>query len=129
MRLLNIMVIAALILAASFVYKIKFDSTLQAERVAKLRSELRRERDATARLRAEWARLDTPGRIQGLSDRHLALKPVRSTQFDSFDALPVRPPQLPPMPADDPIARMLAPAAPEATGSIRSPNIAPGAAR
>ena len=37
MRLLNILVIGALILAASFVYKIKFDSTLQAERVAKLR--------------------------------------------------------------------------------------------
>ena len=34
MRLLNILVIGALILAASFVYKIKFDSTLQAERVA-----------------------------------------------------------------------------------------------
>ena len=40
MRLLNILVIGALILAASFVYKIKFDSTLQAERVAKLRGEL-----------------------------------------------------------------------------------------
>ena len=60
MRLLNILVIGALILAASFVYKIKFDSTLQAERVAKLRGELRRERSAIATLRAEWARLDTP---------------------------------------------------------------------
>ena len=48
MRLVNILVIGALILAASFVYKIKFDSTLQAERVAKLRGELRRERDAIA---------------------------------------------------------------------------------
>ena len=37
MRLVNILVIAALILAASFVYKIKFDSTLQAERVANFR--------------------------------------------------------------------------------------------
>ena len=34
MRLLNILVIGALIVAASYVYKIKFDSTLQAERVA-----------------------------------------------------------------------------------------------
>ena len=49
MRLLNILVIAALILAASFVYKIKFDSTLQAERVGKVAAELRRERtDLTA---------------------------------------------------------------------------------
>jgi len=46
MRLLNIVVIGALILAASFVYKIKFDSTLQAERVGKVATELRRERNA-----------------------------------------------------------------------------------
>ena len=85
MRLLNIFVIAALILAASVVYKIKFDSTLQAERVAKLAGELRRERDAIAALRAEWAKLDTPGRIQGLAARHLALQPIVPTQFDSLD--------------------------------------------
>lgn len=113
MRLLNILVIAVLILSASFVYKIKFDSTLQAERVAKLRGELRRERDATARLRAEWARLDTPERIQGLAERHLKLKAIQATQFDRFDALPERP--LPPQPAADPIAGIIAP---DTTGSV-----------
>lgn len=124
MRLLNILVIAALILAASFVYKIKFDSTLQAERVAKLRGELRRERDITARLRAEWAKLDTPARIQGLADRHLKLRPIQSTQFDSLDTLPERPPMAAPKAVEDPIASILKPApppallAPEATGSI-----------
>ena len=91
MRLLHIFVIGALILAASFVYKIKFDSTLQAERVAKLAGQLRRERDAIASLRAEWAKLDTPGRIQGLAFRHLALRPMLPTQFDNLDRLPERP--------------------------------------
>ena len=91
MRLLNIFVIGALILAASFVYKIKFDSTLQAERVAKVAGQLRRERDAIATLRAEWAKLDTPGRIQGLADRHLALRPILPTQFNNLDRLPARP--------------------------------------
>src|SRR5450631_1033053 len=94
MRLLNIMVIGALILAASFVYKIKFVSTLQAERVAKLAGELRRERNAIATLRADWSRLDTPGRVQALADRHLALRPIQPTQFDSLDRLPERPPVL-----------------------------------
>src|SRR4029453_9253159 len=98
MRLLNMLVIGALILAASFVYKIKFDSTLQAERVAKLRGELRRDRSAIAPLRAEWARLDTPGRIQGLADRHLGLQEIKSTQFDKFDRLPDRPPTPAPTP-------------------------------
>src|SRR5262249_3013560 len=58
MRLLNICVIAALVAAAAYVYKIKFESTLQAERLAKLRMELRREHDAIAALRAEWSKLD-----------------------------------------------------------------------
>ena len=116
MRLLNIFVIGALILAASFVYKIKFDSTLQAERVAKLAGQLRRERDAIATLRAEWAKLDTPGRIQGLADRHLALQPILPTQFDNLDRLPERPPAG--APGSDPIGAMLAPAAPDTTGSV-----------
>src|SRR5215831_3502457 len=91
MRLVNIMVIALLILAASAVYKIKFDSTLQAERVGKLAGELRREQNAIAILRAEWSRLDSPQRIQGLADRHLALRPIVPTQFDRFDRLPDKP--------------------------------------
>ena len=118
MRLLNLMVIGALILAASFVYKIKFDSTLQAERVAKIAGELRRERDAIATLRAEWAKLDSPGRIQGLASRHLALRPVVPTQFDSLDRLPERPIVVVQPPSADPIGAMVAPAAPDTTGSV-----------
>ena len=120
MRVINILVIGALILAASFVYKIKFDSTLQAERVAKLRGELRREHNAIAILRAEWAKLDTPARIQGLADRHLALQPIKPTQFDNLDRLPERPPAIVPQPGNDPIGAMLAPP-PETTGSVLPP--------
>jgi cell division protein FtsL len=116
MRLLNLLIIGALILAASFVYKIKFDSTLQAERVAKLRGEIRRERDAIALLRAEWTKLDTPARLEALAKRHLALKPIEPTQFDDFEHLPERPPpELKPV-TSDPIGAMLAP--PEVTGSL-----------
>jgi hypothetical protein len=123
MRLLNFMVIAALILAASFVYKIKFDSTLQAERVGKIAGELRRERNAIATLRAEWAKLDTPGRIQGLAERHLALRPVVPTQFDSLDRLPDRPPPNVQPAGSDPIGAMLAPGAPDSTGSVPAPKV------
>jgi hypothetical protein len=121
MRLLNIMVIGALILAASFVYKIKFDSTLQAERVAKVAGELRRERNAIATLRAEWAKLDTPGRVQGLANRHLALRPIAPTQFDNLDRLPERPPVVVQPAGNDPIGAMIAPIAPDATGSLLAP--------
>jgi hypothetical protein len=122
MRLLNIMVIAALIVAASFVYKIKFDSTLQAERVAKIRGELRNEREAIAVLRAEWTKLETPGRLEALAQRYLALKPIAPAQFDNFDRLPERPPQLPAQNSAgqaDPIGAMLGSA--DTTGSISPP--------
>jgi hypothetical protein len=112
MRFVHMLVICALIVAAATVYKIKFDSTVQAARVAKLRTELRRERDAIAVLRAEWARLDTPARIEGLAQRHLNLKPVAPRQIADFSHLPPRPP------ADsDPIADMLA-GSPGTTGSV-----------
>jgi hypothetical protein len=115
MRFVHMLVICALIFAAATVYKIKFDSTVQAARVAKLRTELRRERDAIAVLRAEWARLDTPARIQGLAQRHLNLKPVTPKQIDDFSHLPPRPP------ADhDPIGDMLAGSA-GTTGSVPAP--------
>ena len=48
MRILNILVIAALVSAAAYVYKIKFESTRQAERLAKVRMEIRQEQDAIA---------------------------------------------------------------------------------
>jgi cell division protein FtsL len=107
MRLLNIGVIAALVLAAAYVYDIKYQSTLRAERVAKLRHDIQRERDAVASLRAEWARLGNPRRIQTLAQRFLELKPFQTSQVDNFDSLPMRPPQIVQPESEDPIGAML----------------------
>jgi hypothetical protein len=52
----------------------------------------------------------------------LKLKAIQSTQFDTFDALPERP--LPPPPATDPIATILAPSTLDTTGSIPQPKVA-----
>jgi hypothetical protein len=107
LRILNIVVIAALVLPAAYVYKIKFEATLQAERVSKLRAEIRRERDAIANLRAEWTQLDRPDRIQGLAQRHLKLRPIEVAQFDALDKLPERPVQLVPPGTADPIGAII----------------------
>jgi hypothetical protein len=106
MRLLHLMVVAALVSAAAYVYKVKFDSALQAERVAKLTADLARERDAIASLRAEWSQLDNPIRIQGLAERHLKLKPIDTTQFDDLAHLPDRP-AAPAAGIDDPIGAII----------------------
>jgi hypothetical protein len=104
MRFLNLCVLVLLVVAAAYVYEIKFESTLRAERVAKMRGDIQRERDAIAALRAEWATLDNPARIQGLVRRHLPLRPTDATQYDSLDRLPDRPPAVVQQPADDSIA-------------------------
>ena len=119
-RLLNICVIVALVVAAVYVYRIKFESTRKAEQVARLRLEIRREHDGVAELRAQWARLDTPIRIQDLAQRHLSLRMIDSRQFDQLDHLPERPPDLVPPDSADPIGNLLeGPEAP--TASIPSP--------
>jgi hypothetical protein len=122
MRLLHLIVIAVLVSAAVHVYKIKFDSTLQAERLAKLKTDVQHMREATAALRAQWAQLDNPTRLQGLAERHLALKPVDAAQFDKLDRLPERPASPVPPDTADPIGAMISLRASELpTGSIKTP--------
>jgi len=72
-----------------------------------LHAEIREQRDAIAALRAEWAKLDAPLRLQGLADRHLALKPLVATQYDSLKNLPERPPSLVKPGDPDPIGAMI----------------------
>jgi hypothetical protein len=123
LRLLNFVVIGALVLAAAYVYRIKFDSTVQAEHLAKLRSEQRHERDRIAALRAEWGQLDNPARIEALANRFLQLKQIAPTQFDTLDRLPERPSDDSRAANDDPIAGLISTQQPldSVTGSIPAP--------
>ena len=123
LRLLNFVVIGALVLAAAYVYRIKFDSTVQAEHLAKLRGEQRHERDRIAALRAEWGQLDNPARIEALAKRFLQLKPIAPTQFDTLDRLPERPSDDSRAANDDPIAGLISTQEPldSVTGSITAP--------
>jgi cell division protein FtsL len=117
MRFLNLCVLALLVAAAAYVYEIKFEATLRAERVAKMRGDIQRERDAIAALRAEWSTLENPARIQGLARRHLRLRPPDSAQYDSLERLPERPPAIVQSPATDAIADKIEDLNP-VTGSI-----------
>ena len=123
MRIIHLLVIGALVFAAAYVYRIKMDSTVRTERVVQLRAQIREERDAIAVLHSEWAKLDAPLRLQGLVERHLPLKPLSATQYDSLKNLPERPPSLVPPGTTDPIGSMIntieaAADAPSVTGSL-----------
>ena len=130
MRLLHLFVIGALVFAAAYVYRIKMDSTVRTERVLKLHAEIRAERDKIAVLRAEWAKLDSPQRLQGLVERHLALKPLNANQYNDLKNLPERPPSLVAPGDPDPIGSMIGTLEAKAdsqivTGSVPHPEAQP----
>jgi hypothetical protein len=123
MRVIHFLVIGMLVFAAAYVYRIKMESTARVERVLRLNAEIREQRDAIAALRAEWAKLDAPLRLQGLAERHLGLKPLSATQYDQLKNLPDRPPNFARPGAPDPIGAMIdtieaAADASAATGSV-----------
>jgi len=107
MRIIHFLVIGMLVFAAAYVYRIKMESTSRTERVLRLNAEIHEQRDAIATLRAEWAKLDAPLRLQGLADRHLELKPINATQYDQLKNLPERPPNFARPGAPDPIGAMI----------------------
>jgi hypothetical protein len=129
LRVLNFVVIGVLVLAAAWVYRIKFDATVQAEHLAKLRNEVRFERDDIAALRAEWGQLDDPARIEALAKRFLHLQEIAPTQFDTLDNLPERLPE-DVTASSDPIGGMIenfvAPRTFATTGSIAAAATTPG---
>ncbi|HEX7791457.1 MAG TPA: hypothetical protein VF467_13140 [Afipia sp.] len=132
MRIVHLFVICALIFAAAYVYRIKMESTIRTERVLRLRADIREQRDAIANLKSEWAKLETPKRLQDLATRHLSLRPIEATQYDSLKNLPPRPPSFVKPGDPDPIGSMIESVDQEAlsgagdsvTGSVPTPEAA-----
>ena len=90
-RILNVVAVLALIGSAVWVYRIKYDATLHAEHAVKLRKQISQEVDAVAVLKAEWAFLARPDRVQALALQHLDLKPPAREQNVRLASLPDRP--------------------------------------
>jgi cell division protein FtsL len=88
MRLLNILAVASLIGSAIYAYSIKYDTMLHAERIAKLKHEIQREQDQVDMLRAEWAHLARPERIEALARKFLDLQPSALNQIVRPESLP-----------------------------------------
>ena len=122
MRFIHLLVICALVIGVSYVYRIKMESTARTERVQRLHADVRKQREAIAALHAECARLDSPRRLQGLAERHLKLKPLDARQYDQLKNLPERSPTLINPNAPDPIGAMIDTTDQEIlTGSIPKP--------
>ena len=94
-RIVNVLALGALVGAAVAVYSIKYESTWQAEEVARLQRLIAREREVIVMLNAEWGQLARPDRIQSLAQKHLALTPPDAAKIAAMridpDTLPMRP--------------------------------------
>ncbi len=118
-KLLHVAAIAGLIGSAVYAYSIKYDSIFHAEELARITAEVDRENEAIAVLKAEWALLNRPDRVQALADAFLPdIVPMDAGRLAQFSDLPDRPEK------DDEIGRKLEAlglAAPTATPGDRSP--------
>ena len=87
-RFLNILAIAALIGSAVYAYTIKYETIYRAEQINKMKHDIQAEHDAIGVLRAEWAHLARPERIQELATKYLDLQPLSLKQIVAASALP-----------------------------------------
>ena len=87
-RLMHVVAIAALIGSAAYVYSVKYQAIYAAEQIVHTRHQIRKERDAINLLRAEYAHLTRPERLQALADKELDMQPLALNQIVKADDLP-----------------------------------------
>ena len=93
-RFLNVVSIVALIASAVYAYSIKYETIWYAEQIAKLKNRVTREHGDLSALRAEWAYLTRPERIDALSNKYLDLQPMSLARIVKASDLPDRGPKV-----------------------------------
>jgi len=87
-RLMNVIAILVLVGSAVYAYSIKYATLYQAEKMAKLKRELQSETDSLAMVRAEWAHVANPVRIEALADQYLGGQVMQLSQIATLAGLP-----------------------------------------
>ena len=87
-RILHAFAIAALIGSAAYAYGVKYRTIYASEQLVKTRHLIEREKDAISLLRAEFAHLARPDRVQALADSKLGLESLALSRIATIDELP-----------------------------------------
>lgn len=93
-RLMHALAIAALIGSAAYVYGLKYRTIYASEQLVKTRHLVAKEKDAINLLRAEYAHLSRPDRIQALADSKLGLQALTLSQIARAVDLPEAAPKV-----------------------------------
>lgn len=97
-RTTDTVLIAVMVAAAAFTYRVKQQAENQLSEINKLQTQIRLEADTIDVLKADWSLLTQPARLQKLTEIYqsqLQLQPVTARQILTLDELPVRPVTLP----------------------------------
>lgn len=95
--------IVLVVVAATWVYRVNYQTQAALDRVAALRAEILERREALAVLRAEWAYVNRPDRLRALAAPHaeaLGLAPLSPEQFADVSRIPFPPAEDPAIPVD-----------------------------
>src|SRR4051812_27970793 len=98
LRTLDIILIVIMTAVAAITYTIKHQAEMKLEEVKKLEAEIKLERDTIDLLRADWALVTQPARLQRLIASYqgeLQLVPTESTQLAQPSELPMLKADLP----------------------------------
>ena len=87
-RILHAFAIAALIGSAAYVYGVKYRTIYASEQLVKTRHLINKEKNAINLLRAEFAHLARPDRVQALAEAKLGLQPLALSQIATVNELP-----------------------------------------
>ncbi len=117
--------VGAMVTAATVTYQIKHHAEEKLEEVRRLEAEIRLEKDTIDLLKADWALLSQPNRLERLIavySNELKLEPTQPTQLARSTELPMPRAQLPP----DDIAKAISQFAPTSEGEPDTDDIETG---
>ena len=93
-RIINLILLAAMIVGAAVTYDMKHKAELAADRVATLQSAIAKEKNEIVLLKAEWSVLTQPARLQATVEQyadHFQLQPFSPDQIATIDEIPLKP--------------------------------------
>ncbi|WP_237155341.1 cell division protein FtsL [Oryzibacter oryziterrae] len=116
-RYINFLLVFLMVLSAAAVYDMKYEAELASENIRKQEARVSQTREDISLLKAEWALLTRPARMQELLNRHqniLNLVPMSSDHIGTLADVPDKP-VAPPPDAKDTDAKV------QAQASIQNP--------
>ncbi len=88
-RVLNIVLVVAVIGLSIGLYDIKYRAEAAEKRANQIERDIASEQEGIRVLRAEWSYLNQPERIQELAKRYTTLEPLKAAQIGSFADVPM----------------------------------------